>query len=67
MNGLLFPGQGSQTIGMGKELYEKVESAKTLLDVANDIVGYDIKKLMLVEECRNKPIIDFHWENYYQI
>lgn len=46
MNGLLFPGQGSQTIGMGKELYEKVESAKTLLDVANDIVGYDIKKLM---------------------
>lgn len=46
MNGLLFPGQGSQTVGMGKELYNSLDSARKLLDGANDILGYDLKKLM---------------------
>ena len=46
MNGLLFPGQGSQTVGMGQELYEKLPSAKAILDSANVILGYDLKKLM---------------------
>lgn len=46
MNGLLFPGQGSQTIGMGKELYYKFSRAKQILEEANDILGYDLKKLM---------------------
>jgi|BioPla2DNA2_1021312.scaffolds.fasta_scaffold45150_3 malonyl CoA-acyl carrier protein transacylase len=31
MNGLLFPGQGSQTVGMGKELYEKLPAASIAL------------------------------------
>lgn len=46
MNGLIFPGQGSQTIGMGMDLYEKLDGARLLLDKANDVLGYDIKKLM---------------------
>lgn len=46
MNGLLFPGQGSQTVGMGKELYEKLPVAKELLDKANDILGYDLRDLL---------------------
>lgn len=46
MNGLLFPGQGSQAVGMGKELYNGLGSAGKLLDEANDILGYDLKKLM---------------------
>lgn len=46
MNGLLFPGQGSQTIGMGKELYNKFSWAKQILEEANDVLGYDLKKLM---------------------
>lgn len=46
MNGLLFPGQGSQTVGMGKGLYEKLPAAKELLDKANEILGYSLKDLM---------------------
>ena len=46
MNGLLFPGQGSQAVGMGKELYGKLQSAKQVLDEANELLGYDLKTLM---------------------
>ncbi|MEA2012405.1 MAG: ACP S-malonyltransferase [Verrucomicrobiota bacterium] len=41
----LFPGQGSQTIGMGKELYEKFPVAAELMNKANEITQLDIKKL----------------------
>lgn len=46
MNGLLFPGQGSQSVGMGMDIYEKYEPARIFLDKANEILDYDIKKLM---------------------
>lgn len=46
MNALLFPGQGSQEIGMGKELYDFLPISKVLLDKANDILGFDLKDLM---------------------
>ena len=46
MNGLIFPGQGSQIVGMGKELYEKLPNAAVLPDRANQVLGYDLKKLM---------------------
>ena len=46
MNGFLFPGQGSQTVGMGKELYENVSEAASLLDTASNILGYDLKSLL---------------------
>ena len=43
--GFLFPGQGSQTVGMGKDLYEKYEEVKKVYDEASKILGIDIAKL----------------------
>lgn len=38
----LFPGQGAQTVGMGKSLYESLPAAKEYFDRANEILGYDL-------------------------
>jgi [acyl-carrier-protein] S-malonyltransferase len=43
--GLIFPGQGSQSVGMGKDLYEASPTAKTVFDKANNAVGFDLAKL----------------------
>jgi len=42
---ILFPGQGSQTVGMGRILAEKYHEIRQLFATANDILGYDITKL----------------------
>lgn len=38
----LFPGQGSQAVGMGKDLYENYESAKNVFDTADEVLGKSI-------------------------
>lgn len=46
MKAILFPGQGSQKVGMAKDHYDSDTNFKKRIDQANDIVGYDLSKIM---------------------
>lgn len=46
----VFPGQGSQTVGMGRDLYEKFDAAKAIFDAADEALGFSITQM-----CFNGP------------
>ena len=46
MKGYVFPGQGAQFVGMGKELYENSQLGKELFEKANELLGYRITDIM---------------------
>ncbi|MFC2100232.1 ACP S-malonyltransferase [Bacteroidota bacterium] len=46
MNAYVFPGQGAQYVGMGKDLYDSSAIAKEMFEKANDILGFRITNLM---------------------
>jgi [acyl-carrier-protein] S-malonyltransferase len=46
MKAYVFPGQGAQFTGMGKDIYESTPEAKSLFDEANAILGFDITSIM---------------------
>jgi len=41
----IFPGQGSQYVGMGKELYENIDVCRDIFNIANEKLGFEISKL----------------------
>ena len=43
--GFLFPGQGAQSVGMGKDIYEKYDSARKVYDKVKELTGVDIAKI----------------------
>ena len=46
MKAYIFPGQGAQFVGMGKDLYERSEKARELFEQANEILGFRITDIM---------------------
>ena len=47
MFSVIFPGQGSQVIGMGKEFFEKYELVKSLFKEADDVLNFSLSKIIL--------------------
>ena len=47
MFSVIFPGQGSQIVGMGKEFYDKFDLVKNLFNEADEILQFPISKLIL--------------------
>ena len=58
MFSVIFPGQGSQIVGMGKEFFEKHNLVKELFQEADDVLGMTLSKIIasLLIDCNNKSL-----------
>jgi [acyl-carrier-protein] S-malonyltransferase len=57
----IFPGQGSQAVGMGQEFYEREPDAKAMFDKAGSVLGYDLAAL-----CLQGPVEQLNLTEYTQ-
>ena len=49
----IFPGQGSQYVGMGKDFYETFPCAKEMIDLAEKVSGIPMKELLFAYHCNS--------------
>ena len=59
---IIFPGQGSQVVGMGKDFAEAIPECKALFDRANEILGYDLSSI-----CFEGPQEELNKSNHAQL
>lgn len=59
---IVFPGQGSQIVGMGKDLAEAIPACQALFDKANEVLGYDLQKI-----CFEGPQEELNKSNHAQL
>ncbi len=57
--GLVFPGQGSQSVGMGKALYDAHPALKPVYDEASSVLGYDIAELCFTGPAERLNLTEF--------
>ncbi len=57
--GLVFPGQGSQSVGMGKALYDAHPSLKSVYDEASTVLGYDVAELCFTGPAERLNLTEF--------
>ncbi len=57
--GLVFPGQGSQSVGMGKALYDAHPSLKAVYDEASSVLGYDVTELCFAGPAERLNLTEF--------
>jgi [acyl-carrier-protein] S-malonyltransferase len=62
MIGYLFPGQGSQYVGMGKEVWERFDVARKTFETARTTLGYDVERL-----CFEGPLEELSKTEYTQV
>jgi [acyl-carrier-protein] S-malonyltransferase len=70
----LFPGQGSQSVGMGRELASRYEAVRTTFEEANQVLGFDLARLMwagaedeLNDTLNTQPALYVHSMSAYRV